>query len=760
VATEAKAGAQGVAAALPPPAHVPPVLLERAFDLITVTDLDGTITLASPSWRQLGWKPEELLGRNVIDLVHPYDVAHATEKMSEVVAAGSVTGVAARIQRADGRYASVEASGVVLHDGDGHPIALLGTARDLTDREELRGRLGQLAAVNRIADVVARAATIDELLKEAVDALIEATGASRASVLLADEQQVMRFRAWRGLSDGYRAATDGHSPWPPDAEDPQPVLVGDAETAGFEEGLAETVRREGIRALAFIPLVHQRRLLGKFMLYHDEPHEWAETEVRLCQTIANHLASSATRFQTQDRLRESLAQIDAILDGAPTGIAFCDSELRFVRVNDALLGPSGMRQDDLVGRHIWDVFAEYEEELGPVLQRVLETGEPALDLEVKVKHAESRYVRISYFPVRDAAGTVLGTGVVTADVSAERQAQLEAERRAHAAEALDFVADGVVLVDEDGAVRLWNPAAAAITRIATADAVGRRLFDLLPDWQEIATRVAGDAGVATYPVTVAGEERWLSMSGVRSPGGTVYAFRDVTDVQRMERLKTEFVSTVSHELRTPLAAVYGAAQTLQRSDVRLQKKRREELLDMIASEGSRLSRIVDDILLASRLDANGERLRIERCDPAALAEHVVTAVGSYAPASIELAVKIADGLPHIAVDPDKIRQVLTNLLDNAVKYSPEGGRVELTASQAGDRLRFSVTDTGLGIPAGEQERIWEKFYRLDPNLTRGVGGTGLGLYICSELVERMNGRIWVESDGESGSQFFVELPLA
>ncbi len=118
------------------------------------------------------------------------------------------------------------------------------------------------------------------------------------------------------------------------------------------------------------------------------------------------------------------------------------------------------------------------------------------------------------------------------------------------------------------------------------------------------------------------------------------------------------------------------------------------------------------------------------------------------------------GCRQVAADPDKLRQILTNLIDNAIKYSPDGGRVEVELGRSGGRVRFRVTDEGLGIPPAEQDRIFEKFFRLDPNLTRGVGGTGLGLYISRELVTRMNGRIWVDSDGRTGSSFFLELPIA
>jgi signal transduction histidine kinase len=133
---------------------------------------------------------------------------------------------------------------------------------------------------------------------------------------------------------------------------------------------------------------------------------------------------------------------------------------------------------------------------------------------------------------------------------------------------------------------------------------------------------------------------------------------------------------------------------------------------------------------------------------------------SRAPEGIEVAVSKARGLPQVAADPDKLRQILTNLIDNGIKYSPDGGRVEIEIVRSGGRVRFRVSDQGLGIPPAEQDRIFEKFFRLDPNLTRGVGGTGLGLYISRELVTRMNGRIWVDSDGRSGSSFFLELPIA
>jgi len=141
-----------------------------------------------------------------------------------------------------------------------------------------------------------------------------------------------------------------------------------------------------------------------------------------------------------------------------------------------------------------------------------------------------------------------------------------------------------------------------------------------------------------------------------------------------------------------------------------------------------------------------------------LVERVVETTRLHVPPGIEVDLAAHEAVAAIAADRDKVRQILTNLVENAIKYSPDGGHIEIGVEPLNGVVRFAVRDEGLGIPADEQARIFDKFYRLDPDMTRGVGGTGLGLYICSELVERMGGRIWVESRQPSGSEFLFEIP--
>ena len=341
----------------------------------------------------------------------------------------------------------------------------------------------------------------------------------------------------------------------------------------------------------------------------------------------------------------------------------------------------------------------------------------------------------------------------------------EVEESADAARVLTYVADGVVLVDQTGMIRLWNPAAEAITGLTPDEVLGRAAGDAIAGWKGVADRIpVGTAAESvqpeTFPLETDRGERWISISGVDFFGGIVYAFRDVTDARRLEELKADFVATASHELRTPLAAVYGAAQTLRRHDFALDEAGRNRFVSLIVDESERLNRIVNEILLANQLDAGRLDLIEEPFDAGDLIHRVVESAREHGPPRIRFETIVADGTPPVAADRDRVRQVLVNLVENAIKYSPDGGLITVGAQPAEGTVCFYVRDEGMGIPADEQARIFEKFYRLDPEMTRGIGGTGLGLYICSELLERMDGRIWVESQEGVGSTFSFELPAA
>jgi signal transduction histidine kinase len=229
-------------------------------------------------------------------------------------------------------------------------------------------------------------------------------------------------------------------------------------------------------------------------------------------------------------------------------------------------------------------------------------------------------------------------------------------------------------------------------------------------------------------------------------------------LRELDRLKNEFIAVVSHELRTPITSVYGAAVTLERTKV--DDEERKSLLDVIYGESARLVRLVDQVLWASRVETARVEANIRACDAEELAAAVVNAARAHLPANLTIELTAHGSLPPVAADPEKANQILVNLVENAVKYSPDGGRIAVDVSRVDGYIRFAVGDEGLGIPQEDQERIFEKFQRLDPDLARGVSGTGLGLFICRELATQMHGTLSVESTEGAGSTFTVDLPVA
>jgi signal transduction histidine kinase len=336
---------------------------------------------------------------------------------------------------------------------------------------------------------------------------------------------------------------------------------------------------------------------------------------------------------------------------------------------------------------------------------------------------------------------------------AEEEARLNAEQGANAARALAHVSEAVVLVDAGGRVRSWNPAAERLFRVPVGRALARPAGEAVPGYERLL-----DAGNELVTAEIEGEDRWLAVSVSRFEDGHVLAVRDVTEAHALERARSDFIATASHELRTPLTAVYGAAQTLlQRED--LDEARRRDLLRVVGLEAAQLARIVDQMLLTARLTGGGALPQSARpCDLRALCETVLGSAEARRHEGVTLALAAPPDLQPLVCDEGLLRQVLGNLVENAVKYSPGGGRVELRLLDGRDAVRIEVRDEGLGIAPSEQERIFEKFYRLDADMSRGVGGSGLGLYITREIVDAMGGTISVESTPGEGSTFTVVLP--
>jgi signal transduction histidine kinase len=338
----------------------------------------------------------------------------------------------------------------------------------------------------------------------------------------------------------------------------------------------------------------------------------------------------------------------------------------------------------------------------------------------------------------------------------EEEGRLRAEEGANAARALEHVSEAVALVDEDGRVRFWNQMAEELFGIAAERAIGARAAATIPAYDHLVRAAARRERFV--PVRVDDEDRWLTPSVSTFEGGSVLAVSDATSGYVLERTRADFVATASHELRTPLTAVYGGARTLLAHRDDLPRGQQDRLLQLIEQESQHLVEIVDQLLVSAQLDRGALNVDIEQVDICELSRGVAESARVRAFDRNLIILQTPTEPVVVETDEALLRQVVVNLVENAVKYSPKGGRIDVLVSRTDDAAQIDVVDEGIGIPASEQERIFEKFYRLDVEMSRGVGGSGLGLYISREIVERLHGTLSVASTPGEGSTFSVLLP--
>jgi signal transduction histidine kinase len=302
-----------------------------------------------------------------------------------------------------------------------------------------------------------------------------------------------------------------------------------------------------------------------------------------------------------------------------------------------------------------------------------------------------------------------------------------------------------------------------ITGIPAGEAVGRRVVEALQ--RELASDEAEPGGERAVAIARGGKEIWLSLTEavMRDASGTIlgriFAFRDVSSERAVEQLKSDFVATVSHELRTPLTSIYGFAETLQREDVAFGEAERATFLRYIASESERLIGIVDDLLNVARLEAGMVGIATQ---PSDLGDVIRRTLAEFEAerGSHRFVAELAEGPLEAEADEVRLAEILRHLVDNAVKFSPEGGTVTVRARRKGDAVEVRVEDEGLGIAPADRRRIFTKFFRGETGPLATTQGTGVGLFLARGLLAAMRGRIWVESEEGAGSSFVFELPAS
>lgn len=360
------------------------------------------------------------------------------------------------------------------------------------------------------------------------------------------------------------------------------------------------------------------------------------------------------------------------------------------------------------------------------------------------------------------------------------------EERQWLAAVIEYSADGILIVDSNCNIIGFNPAFARLSGWNADELRGQNCYEALKltatkgeaycgklcalKMGAFANRPAEDRRSEVVLTTKSGEQRYVELSYsviLADDGrilGSILGARDITARKEAEELQSTFLSVISHELQTPIAIIKGYAGLYADETTPIDPVRVREKMQIIEEESTRLSKLVENLLYASRLQAGGIQLNRQPVEMASLLRKVANKLRDVS-RSHKIGVALSgDELPAVLGDYDKIQQVLVNLVENAIKYSPKGGPIVLSAEYTSQEVVVSVTDNGMGIPASERQRVFDRFSRLDSRYVRERKGAGLGLYICKAIVEAHGGTIWVEDapgvaeNSNVGSRFNFTLP--
>jgi two-component system phosphate regulon sensor histidine kinase PhoR len=392
------------------------------------------------------------------------------------------------------------------------------------------------------------------------------------------------------------------------------------------------------------------------------------------------------------------------------------------------------------------------------------TTRPVRQLSETVSEmAEGNLAKRLYSQTQDEIGQLTGAIDSMAQQLNFQITELQSEESKLSA-VLEQMTDGVVMVDQTGEVVLVNQKAARLFEVDPAGSRGHSLIQVLKNHQFVNLWKDCLASGEEQSAIVEMYHPRRFVQGIASPlgeflaGNILLLFQDLTNVRRLETVRRDFISNISHELRTPLASLKALAETLQTGALN-DPPAAERFIKQIEVEVDSLNQMTSELLELARIESREIQFSFTSISPCQVMSQGCERLRLQAErAQLTLTLDCDTALPPIKADPSRLEQVFVNLVHNAIKFTPPGGSIQVTASSRNDHIQFSIRDTGAGIPANDLPRIFERFYKTDK--ARSSGGTGLGLAIAKHLVEAHGGKIWAESWEGQGSVFFFEIPTA
>lgn len=764
---------------------------EVTSDAMVLSDADGIVVAANPAYFRLyGYPPEVVIG-HAFALIYPPEMrSYAMEHYHEIFVDGqAVPPIEATVRRADGAELIVEARAEFIQRSD-EQVLMLSTIRDITERIRTERALRASEAQNR-ALIEAIPDAIVRLRRDGtrVNVRIPPDYVRIAPDVMKPEKHLADFLPQdlvHQILVNVRHTLETQSVWTSEyslqTEEGTHVFEGRMVPLGDDEVLCIlrniTDRYQSQKALQEAHALLEQRV-------EERTAELRQVNRALQDEIIE-------RNQVATALRESQTLLQSILDNVPAAVYVRDVQNRYLLANKYMLTELGLKHDDIVGKHITEVFSpEVSQIIRADTQRILATCEPITQERVTQLPGGMRTLLTTNFPIVDSTGAIIGIGGIATDITQHKQTE-EAYRTLveHSLQAL--------LIFQDNRIVFANPMAEVITgytveeMLAMPPDAGSQIIH--PDDHPMVfaygqARLAHQPTPSKYEFRIIrkdGGVRWVEETGTaieyRGTTGLQSAFIDITDRKLAEealrertaelsvtnaelaqavRSRDEFLANMSHELRTPLNAVLGLTEILQEEVYGPLNERQRSSLRTIEDSGRHLLDLINDVLDLAKIEAGKIGLEMNAVLVEMVCHNSMRIVQQMAQKKRLIISEYLDPqVTFIQADERRLRQIMVNLLSNAVKFTPEGGKIGLEVE--GDRNRrvvnFTVWDTGIGIAPEHVDKLFRPFVQIDSGLDRQYEGTGLGLALVARLAELHGGSVTLQSEVGAGSRFTVSLP--
>jgi two-component system phosphate regulon sensor histidine kinase PhoR len=463
------------------------------------------------------------------------------------------------------------------------------------------------------------------------------------------------------------------------------------------------------------------------------------------------------------RIREEEEKYRTLFEFSESATVVIDDDKTLLMVNKKFEEVSGYKREEIEGKMKFVDFLPPEEMERLIRYHELRRIDPkkvptSYEFWFLNREGKRRLMEISVSLIPGTKKSIASL----IDITEKR----ELERKLEAV--LKNMADGVIATDEKDKIVLINPAAQKMIKEVLGseprEVLGKKIIEVLkePLFKELYRRkseneIATEFCFNTEPIRCYKVILTPLKSEEGRIMGKVLTMHDLSEEKRVAKMKSDFVSTVSHELRTPLTAILGFGKTLLREDVSFSEEEKREFVETIVREGERLSRLIEDMLDLSRIEAGRIEFNIKPLNPVPIIKRVVKNLEATTDKH-KFTISIPKDLPRVLADEDRLEQVFLNLIGNAVKYSPEGGEVKISAYAKTKSVEFCVADEGIGMTEEEAREVFKPFFRTGESQKRMIRGTGLGLPVTKGFIEGMGGKIWVESEKGKGTKFYFEIP--